>query len=80
MDIYEVVGWAGAVMVLGAYALVTRTGRSLTYHLLNILGAGGLLVNALHHHAFPSTAVNVVWIVIATWGITVTARRHSAAG
>ena len=78
MDLYEVVGWLGALMVLGAYALVTRAGTSVLYHVLNILGAAGLLVNALHHHAFPSTTVNVVWIGIAIWGITTSSRQRRA--
>jgi hypothetical protein len=78
VDIYEVVGWLGAVTVVGAYALVTRAGTSVLYHVLNIVGAAGLLVNALHHRAFPSTAVNVVWIVIAIWGISTMARRRPA--
>jgi hypothetical protein len=80
MDAYEIVGWAGAVIVLGAYWLVTKYGTSLLYHALNVLGAGGLLVNALHHDALPSTAVNAVWLLIATWGIALTARhRYRAA-
>jgi len=75
MDLFEVVGWAGAVMVLTAYWLVTRFGTSALYHVLNLTGAAGLLVNALHHGALPSTAVNVVWIAIAIWGLTITRRR-----
>jgi hypothetical protein len=73
---YEVVGWIGAVTVLAAYWLVTRSGTSVLYHALNVIGAGGLLANALYHGAFPSTTVNVVWIGIALWGIGVTARKR----
>lgn len=75
---YEVVGWLGAVMVLVAYGLVTRSGTSMPYHVLNAAGAGGLLVNAVHHRAFPATAVNVVWAVIALWGMALSVRRHGA--
>jgi hypothetical protein len=53
MDLFEVVGWAGALLVLFAYWLVTRFGTSIPYHVLNLVGAAGLLVNALHHRAFP---------------------------
>ena len=74
----EVAGWIGACVVLAAYWLVTRAGPSVLYHVLNVLGAGGLLVNAVYHHAFPSTTVNLVWIGIALWGITVSARRGGA--
>jgi len=79
MDLYEVVGWAGAVMVLAAYWLVTRCGTSVPYHVLNLTGALGLLVNALHHGALPSTGVDVVWIAIACWGLTTTRRRRTVA-
>jgi hypothetical protein len=74
--VYEVAGWVGAAMVLSAYALVTRAGTSVFYHVLNITGAAGLLVNALHHDALPSSAVNLVWIGIAVWGIVVSARQR----
>ncbi len=78
---YELVGWIGAVTVLTAYWLVTRSGTSVLYHVLNIVGAGGLLANALYHGAFPSTAVNLVWIAIALWGIGVSSRpRGSVVG
>jgi len=77
MDLFEIVGWVGAVLVLFAYWLVTKFGTSVLYHLLNLVGAAGLLVNALHHHAFPSTTVNVVWAAIAVWGLAVMSRRRT---
>ena len=40
----------------------------------------GLLGNALHHRAFPSTFVNVVWAMIALWGLRLTAKRTAVAG
>jgi hypothetical protein len=76
MDLYEVVGWLGAVTVLIAYWLVTRYGTSMLYHVLNAAGAVGLLVNALHHRALPSTAVNLVWAGIALWGMALTGQRR----
>ena len=73
---YEIVGWLGAASVLVAYVLVARRGTSVTYHLLNIAGGVGLLANALHHRALPSTAVNVLWIGIALWALGVTTRQR----
>jgi hypothetical protein len=72
--VYEVAGWFGAACVLLAYVIVTRFGTSVRYHLLNLLGAGGLLLNALHHRAFPSSFVNVVWAMIAVWGLRLTGK------
>ena len=78
--LYEAAGWIGAACVLLAYGIVTRYGTSRGYHVLNLLGAAGLLVNALHHRAFPSTFVNVVWAMIAVWGFRLTAKRTAGAG
>ena len=76
MELFEIVGWIGAVMVLVAYWLVTKYGTSPLYHALNLVGALGLLANALYHDAFPSSTVNLVWAVIAVWGLSVSTRRH----
>ena len=38
----EIVGWTGAALILGAYALLSAgrlTGRSVTYQLMNVVGA-----------------------------------------
>ena len=40
----EVIGWAGAALILGAYALLSvgkLRAESVTYQLMNILGAAG---------------------------------------
>ena len=61
-------GWIGAVAVMVPYALGVY-GRwrptELRYRVWNIVGAVLLIVNAAYHHAYPSTAVNVVWTAIA---------------
>ncbi len=68
----EVIGWAGAALILGAYALLS-SGRlradSLTYHLVNILGAAGFVVNSGWNGAIPSAAMNLVWIGIGVYGL-----------
>lgn len=54
-------------MLLIAYALLTR-GRlhaaSSAYLTLNLVGSAGLATNAALHTAWPSTVVNVLWLVI----------------
>jgi formate hydrogenlyase subunit 3/multisubunit Na+/H+ antiporter MnhD subunit len=71
----QAIGWIGAVMVVGAYLLLTtkkiRSG-SRAYQLLNLFGSIGVLVNALAYGAFPSVAINVVWFVIAIYGLSKT--------
>jgi hypothetical protein len=71
----EVVGWAGAILILLGYLLITTgklTGKSLVYQAMNVLGAAGFAINGWWHRALPSTALNVVWLligVIASWRI-----------
>jgi hypothetical protein len=68
----EVIGWAGAILILGAYALLSAgklKAESLTYHLMNILGAAGFVVNSGWNGALPSAAMNVVWIGIGVYAV-----------
>ena len=68
----EVIGWAGAILILGAYALLSAgrlRSESLTYHLMNILGAAGFVVNSGYNGALPSAAMNVVWIGIGVYAL-----------
>jgi hypothetical protein len=71
----EVAGWSGALLILGGYALLTAgklTGKSLAYQVMNVVGAAGFIVNGWWHGAIPSTALNVVWLLIgafASWRI-----------
>ncbi|MBV8783787.1 MAG: hypothetical protein JOZ67_06360 [Gammaproteobacteria bacterium] len=68
----EVLGWVGAVLILGAYALLSSgklRAETLTYHLMNILGAAGFVVNSGYNGAFPSAAMNVVWIFIGIYAL-----------
>jgi hypothetical protein len=62
----DVAGWIGAGCLLVAYALVSagRLPVGLSYHLLNLAGAVGLAVNGAVHRAWPSAALNLVWLGI----------------
>jgi hypothetical protein len=68
MDVtITVVGWLGAALLLLAYGL-TSAGRlppeGWRFQTLNLAGAAALTVNSAYHSAWPSAALNVVWIVI----------------
>ncbi|MBV9619807.1 MAG: hypothetical protein JO341_02185 [Gammaproteobacteria bacterium] len=68
----EVIGWAGAALILGAYALLSAgrlKAETVTYHLMNILGAAGFVVNSGFNGAFPSAAMNVIWIGIGLYAL-----------
>ena len=67
MTIIDVTGWLGALILLTAYAASTNrpTRRPTGVHLGNLLGSLGLGAVAAAHRAWPSVAVNAVWLVIA---------------
>ena len=71
----EVVGWAGAALILLAYLLLSAgrlTGQSLVYQGMNIVGAAGFVINGWWHRAIPSASLNVLWLLIgaiASWRI-----------
>ena len=78
----EIVGWAGAGLILLAYLLLSAgklDGQSPVYQWMNVVGAAGFIVNGWAHGAIPSTALNVVWMAIgavALWRIA--SRRRSS--
>ena len=68
----EVIGWAGAALILGAYALLSAgklRAESVSYQLMNILGAAGFVVNSGWNGALPSAAMNLVWMFIGVYGL-----------
>jgi hypothetical protein len=68
----EVAGWIGASLIVGAYALLSSgklTGDSKVYHYMNIVGAMGFVVNSGWNGAYPSAALNVVWLGIGSYAL-----------
>ena len=76
-NLIELVGWAGALAVLLAYALVSTerlSSRSWSYQLLNVGGAAGLVINSSWNGAIPSAVVNLIWIGIGVYALAATHR------
>ena len=73
--VIELIGWAAALLILAAYALLTAgrlEAQSRAYQWMNVLGAAGFIVNSGWNGAIPSAALNVVWAGIglaALWRI-----------
>jgi hypothetical protein len=68
----DVIGWAAALLIIVAYALLSAgrlKAESLAYHLMNILGAAGFVVNSGWNGALPSAAMNVVWMGIGAYAL-----------
>lgn len=68
----EVIGWAGALMILIAYGLLSAgkmSGRSVSYQMLNVVGALGFVINSGYNGALPSAALNVIWVGIGVFAL-----------
>jgi hypothetical protein len=66
----EIVGWAGAALLLLAYLLLSAgklTGQSLVYQGMNVVGAAGFVINGWWHGALQSAALNVLWLMIGAF-------------
>ena len=78
----EVAGWAGAILILVAYWLLSIgkvEARSAAYQLMNLFGAMGFVINGWWHRAIPNAAMNVVWAAIAIYSLTRLARVRARA-
>jgi hypothetical protein len=77
----DVIGWAGAAVLLLAYWMVSTRrmeGSGIAFQLLNIAGAAALIINSYYYGALPSAGVNVAWIAIGGYalGRALVARRE----
>lgn len=48
---------------------------SLVFQLLNLTGAGFLIANTVYYGAYPSTFINLVWVLIAVPAIVSIVRK-----
>ena len=68
----EAAGWFGAVLILGAYILLSLgrlQGNSPAYQWANVIGAAGFILNSGYHGAIPSVAINILWVAIGVFAL-----------
>jgi len=78
----EIAGWIAAGLILGAYALLTAgrlTARSPLYQWMNVVGAAGFVLNSGVNGAYPSAALNIIWMAIGAVALWSIARARSRA-
>ena len=64
----DALGWAGSVLVFGAYLLVSigrLEGGSKRYQIMNFFGSCFLGVNAFYFGALPPAVLSTVWALTA---------------
>lgn len=69
---FDIVGWIGAALVLGAYFLVSikkLPPTSVYYQLMNLFGALGVGINVFVQKAYPSLTIQIFWGLIAIFGL-----------
>lgn len=72
-------GWSAALLILSAYALISSgklQAHAPLYQWMNVAGAIGFIINCAWNGAWPSVALNVVWVGI---GVLALLRNRRAA-
>ncbi|MDX2116144.1 MAG: hypothetical protein SFZ24_11080 [Planctomycetota bacterium] len=73
----DVLGWAGMIMLLGAFALGIERLGARRYYAANALGAALVAVVCLARETWPALALEVVWASVAAVNL---ARKWRAGG
>ena len=66
--ITETLGWYGVVAVVGAYALLSLgilSSTSITFQVLNLTGAIGIIIDAIEDKNTQPVVLNIIWAIIA---------------
>lgn len=64
----EIIGWYGAVAIVGAYFMVSFKmidASSIVYQILNLSGAIGIVIVSLFKKAYQPAFLNIIWTIIA---------------
>lgn len=80
--VIEAIGWAAAAIILAAYVLLSigrLEGRSYLYQWMNVVGAGGFIVNSGYNGAIPSAVLNVIWAAMGLFTLWSVWRARQAA-
>ncbi|KQZ73486.1 hypothetical protein ASE06_14005 [Sphingopyxis sp. Root214] len=80
--VIEIIGWAAAIVILAAYVLLSLgrlDGRSYLYQWMNVIGAGGFIVNSGYNGALPSAVLNVIWAAMGLFTLWSVWRARQAA-
>jgi hypothetical protein len=77
----DIIGWSGSACILTAYGLNSFQrirSDSVSFQLLNLFGGTFFIIYTLTLKAYASTALNVVWVVIAVVALAKMASRKNA--
>ena len=66
----EIIGWLAAAIILASYILLSLgrlEARGYVYQWMNVVGAGGFVLNSGYNGAMPSAGLNVVWALMGVF-------------
>ncbi|MGO4550193.1 hypothetical protein AB4059_03710 [Lysobacter sp. 2RAF19] len=69
---YDVVGFAGTLMILAAFAaqqMGKMRGDGATYQLLNLFGALGILVSLMGSFNISVFVLESTWVLVSAYGL-----------
>ncbi len=67
-DIYSVLGWIGIIFIMLAYILLSTKKLKVDYviyHLLNFLGAAGLIISTFITESWPALTLSLIFAGIS---------------
>ncbi len=67
MDIFDIIGWVGMILVLLAYILLStnKLKNGVTYQMLNLVAAALMAIGLYPKNAWFSFTLQVVWGIVA---------------
>ena len=70
--IFEIFGIAGVAAIVVAYSLLQagkRVADDLSYILMNIFGAAGILISLWNNFNLSATLMEIAWFIIGIFGL-----------
>jgi hypothetical protein len=77
----ETFGWLGSALLILAYLLNSfnyLAAQSLWYQAMNFAGGAFLIINTIFLGAYPSSVLNIVWVIIAGINMLQATRKEAA--
>jgi len=71
----DILGWIGSLLLVTAYWLNSKNlinAQTKAYQFLNIVGSLSLMLNTFYYGAYPSSSVNVVWLLMGLYHLNKT--------
>jgi hypothetical protein len=68
MNLIEIIGWIGTILIVGAYFLNINgkiKSTAVPYILANLVGGILFSIYTYAHRTYPNLVVNIVWVFIA---------------